>query len=110
MDVAPRHSAAMVAGIGLALAACSAEHRHRTYPHAGPDGDGGSGTPGSGSSGGQDADLNFQVNFNGTDSVQGSFSATDWGSSRAPISRRAHSSGTSASRPQDGRPTTWVGS
>jgi hypothetical protein len=100
---------AMIAGMGLALAACSASTTTGATPTPGRTSNGGSGTPGSGSSGGQDANLNFQVNFSGTDTVQGSFSTTDWGSFSCPDFAKSSFVWNLGIGPQEGMPTTVGG-
>ena len=71
---------AMLAGLGLTLAACSASTTTPPTPTSSVANNGGTGTgtatPGSG--GGQSANLTFQVNFTGADTVQGSFTSSEW--------------------------------
>src|SRR5487761_1164841 len=69
---------ALLAGLGLVLTACSASTTTPPTPTASVANNSGTGTPTAGSGGGKDAKLTFQVNFSGADTVQGSFSTTDW--------------------------------
>jgi hypothetical protein len=103
---------AMVAGLGLALAACSASTTTTTPPPtAAGTSNGGSTTPtpGSGSGGGQTAKLTFQVNFSGMDTVQGSFTATDWQSFTCSDFAKSSFVWNLGIGPQQGAPTTVGG-
>lgn len=65
---------AIVAALGFALAACGA-----STTVGGTNNDGGGTTPSAGGgTGGQSANITVQVNFNGTDTVQGSFTSDEW--------------------------------
>jgi hypothetical protein len=102
---------AMVAGLGLALVACGASTTTTPPPTAAGNSNGGSTTPtpGSGSGGGQTANLTFQVNFSGMDTVQGSFTATDWASFTCSDFAKSSFVWNLGIGPQQGMPTTVSG-
>jgi hypothetical protein len=99
---------ATVAGLGLALAACSASATTTPTPTAVGNSNGGTSAPGSGS-GGQTANLSFQVNFSGADSVQGSFTTTDWASFSCSDFAKSSFVWNLGVGPQEGMPTTVSG-
>jgi hypothetical protein len=102
---------AMIAGLSLALVACSASATTTPTPTARGTSKGGSGTPGSGSGGGgaQSANLTFQVSFNGTDTVQGSFTTTDWAIFTCSDFAKSSFVWNLGIGPQEGMPTTVSG-
>jgi hypothetical protein len=109
---------AMVVGLGLALAACSASGATTPTPTAAGNSGGGGNTPGSGNGtptpgsgggGGQTANLTFQVNFTGTDTVQGSFNTTDWATFSCSDFAKSSFVWNIGIGPQEGMPTTVSG-
>jgi hypothetical protein len=99
---------ALGAALGLALAACSASVT--TTPT--PSGSGGSGsTPSSsgGGGGGQTAKLTVQVNFTGTDTVQGSFTTDDWQIYSCSDFAKSSFAWNIGVGPQEGAPTSVSG-
>lgn len=108
---------AMVVGLGLALAACSASGAPTPTPTAAGNSGGAGNTPGSGNGtptpgsggGGQTANLTFQVNFTGMDTVQGSFNTTDWASFSCSDFAKSSFVWNLGIGPQEGSPTTVSG-
>ena len=102
---------AMIAGLGLALVGCSASATNTPTPTARGTSKGGSGTTGGGSGGGgaQSANLTFQVSFNGTDTVQGSFTTTDWAIFTCSDFAKSSFVWNLGIGPQEGMPTTVSG-
>ena len=102
---------AVGATLSLALAACSASVT--TTPP--PSGSGGSGsTPsssggGGGGGGGQTAKLTVQVNFTGTDTVQGSFTTEDWQIYSCSDFAKSSFAWNIGVGPQEGAPTSVSG-
>jgi hypothetical protein len=97
----------ILTGLGLALTACSASATTSPTPTASVANNGGTGTPGSG--GGQSANLTFQVNFTGTDAVQGSFTSNEWQIYSCSDFAKSTFAWNIGVGPQEGVPTT-VGS
>ncbi len=90
---------------GLALAACGASATTTPTPTAG----GGTPATGGGGGGGQSANLTIQVNFNGTDTVQGSFTTDEWQIySCSDFAKSSFAWGIGIG-PQEGAPTTVSG-
>lgn len=103
---------ATVAALSLVLAGCSASTTPTPTPTSSAPSNGGSGTTGTGttgSGGGQSANLTFQVNFSGTDTVQGSFSTTDWASFACSDFAKSSFVWNLGIGPQEGMPTTVNG-
>ena len=110
---------ALTVGLALALAACSASGGTTPTPTAAGNSGGGGNIPGSGNGtptpgsggggGGQTANLTFQVNFTGMDTVQGSFNTTDWASFSCSDFAKSSFVWNLGIGPQEGMPTTVSG-
>jgi hypothetical protein len=98
---------AMLAWLGLALTACSASTTTTPPPTTSGTSNGGNGTPGSG--GGQTANLTFQVNFTGADTVQGSFTSDEWQIYTCSDFAKSAFAWNLGTGPQEGVPTTVGG-
>jgi len=98
---------AMLATLGLALTACSASTTTTPPPTSSASNNGGGGTPGSG--GGQAANLTFQVNFTGADTVQGSFASDEWQIYSCSDFAKSAFAWNIGIGPQEGLPTTVGG-
>jgi hypothetical protein len=98
---------AMLAGLGLALTACSASTTTTPPPTTSGTSNGGNGTPGS--DGGQTANLTFQVNFTGADTVQGSFTSDEWQIYTCSDFAKSAFAWNLGTGPQEGVPTTVGG-
>jgi len=97
----------MAAALGLALAACSAITTTPPTPTINGSSKGGGSTPGS--AGGQSANLTFQINFTGQDTVQGSFSSSSWASYSCTDFAKSSFVWNFGIGPQEGAPTTVAG-
>ena len=100
---------ATIVGIGLALTACSASTTTPPTPTASVANNGGTSTPTAGSGGGQDAVLTFQVNFTGADTVQGSFTSSEWQIYSCSDFAKSNFAWNIGVGPQEGMPTTVGG-
>jgi hypothetical protein len=99
----------MVAGLGLALTACSASTTTPPTPTASAGNNGSTGTATSGSGGGQTANLTFQVNFTGDDTVMGSFTSNEWQIYTCSDFAKSAFAWNLGTGPQEGVPTTVGG-
>jgi hypothetical protein len=98
---------AMLAGLSVALTACSASTTTPPTPTAGAANSGGTATTGNG--GGRSANLTFQVNFTGADTVQGSFTSSEWQIYSCTDFAKSTFAWNLGIGPQEGAPTTVGG-
>ena len=99
----------MLAWLGLALTGCSASTAAPPTQTASTANSGGTGTPAAGSGGGQSANLSFEVNFTGADTVQGSFSSSEWQIYSCTDFAKSTFAWNIGIGPQEGAPTTVGG-